>query len=337
MTIINPPLIDGFDQNQTNTSEPSASQQTDGYATNEIPLASNHAYMFNQWYANFHYLFKNGFYQWNVDEDYNQYSFTMTNGKLYQSQNDSNQGSNPTIDSGANWQEPFITTNNDSSTKKGSLTIGEELTITGASYSGTTITVTVDNTFTDDNLGDNIYISGVTDSGGEIVNGIFTIDSYTSTTVDYIVPIAPTGTLSVSSAILSHGNLTVNAPILNLGRGVPYEDPDAIGANSEAMIYNDGTIVGSTDNGNYIKYPSGILVLEKSQTSSSSSGTTLTFPIEFIDTTYKFSGNAISTSTTSISVKIGTKATGSAGAFNALSPSGRVQISCDLIFIGRWK
>lgn len=39
--------------------------------------------------------------------------------------------------------------------------------------------------------------------------------------------------------------------------GVSYTDPDAIGANPEAVIYPDGTIVGSTDNGRYIKLPYG--------------------------------------------------------------------------------
>ncbi len=39
--------------------------------------------------------------------------------------------------------------------------------------------------------------------------------------------------------------------------GISYTDPDAVGANATARIYPDGTIVGSTDNGEYIKYPNG--------------------------------------------------------------------------------
>ena len=42
--------------------------------------------------------------------------------------------------------------------------------------------------------------------------------------------------------------------------GVAYVDPDAIGANPTAKIYPDGSVVGSTGNGNYTKYPNGDLV-----------------------------------------------------------------------------
>ena len=38
-----------------------------------------------------------------------------------------------------------------------------------------------------------------------------------------------------------------------------YTDLDAIGANPTAKLYSDGTIVGSTDNGSYVKYPNGEL------------------------------------------------------------------------------
>jgi len=41
--------------------------------------------------------------------------------------------------------------------------------------------------------------------------------------------------------------------------GVTYIDPDAVGANPTAKIYPDGSIVGSTDNGSYTKYPNGDL------------------------------------------------------------------------------
>lgn len=39
--------------------------------------------------------------------------------------------------------------------------------------------------------------------------------------------------------------------------GVAYTDPDAVGANPTATLYPDGTVVGSTDNGTYTKYPDG--------------------------------------------------------------------------------
>lgn len=44
--------------------------------------------------------------------------------------------------------------------------------------------------------------------------------------------------------------------------GVSYVDADAVGANPTAKIYPDGTVVGSTDNGSYIKYPNGKAEIE---------------------------------------------------------------------------
>ncbi len=46
-----------------------------------------------------------------------------------------------------------------------------------------------------------------------------------------------------------------------LNDGIDYNDPDAIGANPTAKIYPDGTIVGSTDNGSYTKYPNGDIIM----------------------------------------------------------------------------
>ena len=43
--------------------------------------------------------------------------------------------------------------------------------------------------------------------------------------------------------------------------GVDYTDPDAVGTNPTATLYPDGTIVGSTDNGQYIKYPNGEITI----------------------------------------------------------------------------
>lgn len=42
--------------------------------------------------------------------------------------------------------------------------------------------------------------------------------------------------------------------------GVAYVDPDAIGASPTAKIYPDGTVVGSTVNGDYVKFPNGDLI-----------------------------------------------------------------------------
>jgi hypothetical protein len=70
------------------------------------------------------------------------------------------------------------------------------------------------------------------------------------------------------------------------GLGKPYVDPDAIGANPTALIYNDGTIVGRTDNGSYIKWPNGELKCRGEKQSNSVGGTAIPFPIYFTDTSY---------------------------------------------------
>jgi len=41
--------------------------------------------------------------------------------------------------------------------------------------------------------------------------------------------------------------------------GVPYTDLLAVGANPTAKIYRDGTVIGSTDNGNYKRWANGDL------------------------------------------------------------------------------
>jgi hypothetical protein len=79
-------------------------------------------------------------------------------------------------------------------------------------------------------------------------------------------------------------------------RGISYVDPDAVGANPTAKIYPNGTIVGSTDNGSYKKFPDGTAklflksgVLTTSITSGSvfvSSASTLDFPLLLISSVY---------------------------------------------------
>ena len=57
--------------------------------------------------------------------------------------------------------------------------------------------------------------------------------------------------------------------------GATYIDTDAVGANPVAMLYPDGTIVGSTSNGIYIKHPNGNLEcrgVSTSVTTSNASG-----------------------------------------------------------------
>ena len=91
--------------------------------------------------------------------------------------------------------------------------------------------------------------------------------------------------------------------------GIAYIDPDAIGANPTAKIYPDGTIVGSTDNGSYIKYPNGRKEVTGSVTpaSNNNSGTVWTYPLAFTTVLhasagadYVTSGGAASSSVTEI-------------------------------------
>ena len=63
--------------------------------------------------------------------------------------------------------------------------------------------------------------------------------------------------------------------------GVTYTDPNAVGANPTAKIYPDGSVVGSTDNGDYTKYPNGDLVCIRTITSNSGADVTWNFPVQF--------------------------------------------------------
>lgn len=105
MPITNPNLMGSFDENQTNTSEPPSTQQTDGYAANEIPQSYHHGYMFNQWYSNLNFIKKNGFYQWSDTVSYNQFSITMRNGRLKISAVDSNLNNDPITPDITKWKD----------------------------------------------------------------------------------------------------------------------------------------------------------------------------------------------------------------------------------------
>ena len=75
--------------------------------------------------------------------------------------------------------------------------------------------------------------------------------------------------------------------------GVTYTDPDAVGASPTAKIYPDGTVVGSTANGSYTKYPNGALECNYIGTTTYTTSTlnnkfyyaeagTYVFPVEFL-------------------------------------------------------
>ena len=95
--------------------------------------------------------------------------------------------------------------------------------------------------------------------------------------------LAGTGIVVPSGGSKKLRNDTVNVIDFEAGLevGTTYIDPDAIGANPTAKIYNDGTVVGSTDNGAYVKYANGGLLC--SDTAVGSAGTiAATFPVAFI-------------------------------------------------------
>lgn len=71
-----------------------------------------------------------------------------------------------------------------------------------------------------------------------------------------------------------------------LNDGVDYDDPDAIGANPVAKIYPDGTIVGSTDNGEYVKYPNGELECYNDLLPIIATNDFIYLPTAFVDTEY---------------------------------------------------
>ena len=104
MAITNPDLMDGFDLNNTNSSEPSASLQSDGYADLEIPLAENHNFMFKQLYRGLQFQKQTGAWQWDVNLIYPQSAITMRSGSLYTSQTDNNTGNDPLTDE-TNWKK----------------------------------------------------------------------------------------------------------------------------------------------------------------------------------------------------------------------------------------
>ena len=68
--------------------------------------------------------------------------------------------------------------------------------------------------------------------------------------------------------------------------GIAYTDPDALGSTPTAKIYPDGTIVGSTSYGEYIKHPNGELECRGNGTinitSASNGQVVMLYPVAFI-------------------------------------------------------
>ncbi|MEA2037246.1 MAG: hypothetical protein U9O94_07065 [Nanoarchaeota archaeon] len=142
-------------------------------------------------------------------------------------------------------------------TKVGDLTIGQSISVSSWSYATTTITI---NTATAHNVvvGQFINISGLT-SDTNTPRGRFQVVSVVDTdTITFTASAEPTGTAGVSGASLKSGYLYSMADVYVVDDN--YIDLDAIGANPTAKLYSDGSIVGSTDNGSYVKYANGELV-----------------------------------------------------------------------------
>ena len=84
--------------------EPSTSKQQEGYSA-EKPPYQYHNWKFNQYSSMLQDAEKNGVMSWLTDTSYNQGGLCLgSDGIVYQSQIDSNQGNDPTTDGGTNWQ-----------------------------------------------------------------------------------------------------------------------------------------------------------------------------------------------------------------------------------------
>lgn len=117
--------------------------------------------------------------------------------------------------------------------------------------------------------------------------------------------------------------------------GITYIDPDAIGANPQAKIYPDGTIIGSTDYGEYTKYPNGDLTMRRLYSRVWSTGSytlTISAPCEITEGLHE----------ASLSASIGNfEKIGAQSSSNdwlvGVEVSSSASRDVNLTFIGRWK
>lgn len=86
----------------------------------------------------------------------------------------------------------------------------------------------------------------------------------------------PNGSLTIDQGTEIDLTITTEQlkPLTMSWDGIPYVDPDAIGANATAKIYPDGSILGSTDNGSYTKWPNGALECSFLEATGSNTATT---------------------------------------------------------------
>lgn len=270
MPPVNPQLLVGFDTNETNTATPSPTQQSDGYQTNEIPLAENHGFMFNQFYKWLNYLKSVGTSQWDNTVAYPQHGRTMRNGVIYKSLSDANTGNDP-LTQPTFWeidQWRVITTTHN-------ITVDANYTLTVNQNTFGRIIITDTNPFLTvarDIIVDNLQKSFIAQND--------TLQTLTFKTS------GGTGIEVLAGASITLYNDGTN--VISAGQNIyvvdsTYVDPLAVGANPAAVLYSDGKVVGSTDNGEYVVYPDG----RKEATgvitpaSNNNDGTLWTYPIVF--------------------------------------------------------
>ena len=157
-------------------------------------------------------------------------------------------------------------------------------------------------------------------------------------------PITVTGALTATTLVgdgaalvgVSRTTSVVNTAGQNWS-GVTYTDPDAVGSNPTAKVFPDGTVVGSTDNGSYTKYPNGDLVCNRTISSSASANVTWTYPMAFTAVPM-FSGLSVGDPDRFVTISGGISGGSSLGfrAFIASSPGNRSSTSCRLQARGHW-
>ena len=157
-------------------------------------------------------------------------------------------------------------------------------------------------------------------------------------------PITVTGALTATTLVgdgaalvgVSRTTSVVNTAGQNWS-GVTYTDPDAVGSNPTAKVYPDGTVVGSTDNGSYTKYPNGDLVCNRTISSNSASDITWTYPMAFTAVPM-FSGLSVGDPDRFVTTSGAISGGSSLGfrCFIASSPGNRSSTSCRLQTRGRW-
>lgn len=186
----------------------------------------------------------------------------------------------------------LLNNTNEAQGKLGDLDLGQNISVASWSYSGTTITI---NTSSVHNLsvGDSFYVSGL-GATTNAPNGKWMVATVVDAdTITFTATSIPTGTPTVSSAILVSGITSISATEwLN----------DGVDIGGGETLYPDGTIYGTNALGKYTKYPNGDVTIIINDTIPYFTATalqkTLTLPLTLIDTTYSANATIASGATT---------------------------------------